>query len=98
MRTSRQAGVGRVGGGAGCVQKLSRQECRASQSVKSQQGALGSRLSSGDYRVIIMGTWSEPVEGRVEASHGEKAGDICGLEKAKSITPGLWDSRRGKRG
>ena len=44
-----------------------------------------------------IGTWSEPVEGREEASQASKAGDINGLEKAKSITPGLWDPERGKR-
>ena len=44
-----------------------------------------------------MGTWSEPVEGREEVSQASKAGDIKGLEKAKSITLGLWDPERGQR-
>ena len=46
--------------------------------------------------MIRMGTWSEPVEGRVEVSQAEKAGDICGLAKAKSIAQGLRSPERGK--
>ena len=47
--------------------------------------------------VMRMGTWSEPVEERDEVTQASKAGDISRLEKAKSITPGLWDPERGKR-
>lgn len=88
-------GEGRAG--AGGVRKAFRQEVKASQSVESQQGVLGSALLSGDNSVIRMGTWSEPVEWRIVASQAEKAGDICGLVKTRSITPGLCGPERGKR-
>ena len=79
------------------MRKLFKRERRASQSVKFQQGVLGSGFSSGEGRVMRIGKWSEPVKGRVEASHAEKAEDICRLAKARSITAGLWDPERGKR-
>ena len=47
--------------------------------------------------MITINTWSEPVEGRDEASQDEKAGVIRGLVKARSITLGLWGLESGKR-
>ena len=70
------AGEGRAR--AGGVRKLSKRGQRASQSLMSQQGVIGSGLSSGADIVIRMGTWSEPVEGSAEASQVEKAGTYVG--------------------
>jgi len=44
-----------------------------------------------------MGVWSEPVEGRVVASHERKAGKICGLAKAMSMALGLCPHVKGNR-
>ena len=79
------------------MQKIWRRGRSVSQSVKSQQGTLGIGLSVGGARVMSMGTWSEPVEGRDVVSQVAKAGDMSGLEKARSIALGLWDPERGKR-
>ena len=56
------------------MQKDWRRERKASQSVGSQQGILGIGLSDGGARVISMGTWSEPVEGRDVVSQAVKGG------------------------
>ena len=82
-------------GGAGGVRKATSRRRRESQSVRSQQGVLGRGVPSGGASVMRMGTWSEPVEGRDEASQDAKAGAIYGLAKARSITPGLCDPERG---
>jgi len=44
-----------------------------------------------------MGAWSDPVEGREDASNERKAGNIYGLGKARSMTLGLWRSVKGNR-
>ena len=44
-----------------------------------------------------MGGWSDPVEGRVDASHLQKAGNICGLAKTMSMALGLWVPVKGNR-
>ena len=76
-------------GGAGGMQKDWRRGSRDSQLARSQQGVLGRGFSVGGASVIRMGTWSEPVEGRVVVSQSTKVGDMSGLAKARSIAPGL---------
>jgi len=68
---------------------------RPGQSASCQRG-LGLWLwGVGGRRVIIMGAWSEPVEGRDDTSQERNAGDICGLAKARSMVPGLWVPEKG---
>ena len=83
--------------GAGGTQNDRRRGPRDSQSARSQQGVLGRGFSVGGERVIRMGTWSEPVEGRVVVSPSWKDGDMSAFAKARSIAPGLWEPERGKR-
>ena len=83
--------------GGGGVPLASRRALNASQSVRSQQSVWCLGLLLGGAKVIRMGKCSETVDGREEVSPASKAGDIRGLEKAKSITPGLWDLEREKR-
>jgi len=47
--------------------------------------------------VIKMEVWSEPVEGRDDASQERKAGNICGLAQARSMLLGLWVPQKGNR-
>ena len=42
-----------------------------------------------------MGTWSDPVEGRVVESQDRKAGRMSGLAKARSMALGLKEPKRG---
>jgi len=44
-----------------------------------------------------MGAWSEPVEGRDDASQERNAASICGLAKAWWMVPGLWGPEKGNR-
>jgi len=44
-----------------------------------------------------MGTWSDPVEGRVDVCHERKAGKINGLANAMSIALGLWVPVKGNQ-
>ena len=46
---------------------------------------------------IQMGAWSDPVEGREDASKELKAGNRCGLAKARSMVLGPWVPGKGKR-
>jgi len=39
---------------------------------------------------INIGAWSDPVEGRDDASQERKAGNICGLAKARWMALALW--------
>ena len=54
-------------------------------------------MGGGGRREIIMGAWSDPVEGRDDASQERKAGNICGLAKARSMALGLWVPVKGNR-
>jgi len=45
--------------------------------------------------VIKMGAWSDPVEGRDDASQERNAAVICGLAKARLIALGLWAPEKG---
>ena len=74
--------------GAGGMQKDWRWGFRVSQLVRSQQGVLGRVFSVEGARVMRMGTWSDPVEGRDVVSHSSKAGAMRGLAKARSIEIG----------
>jgi len=60
---------------------------RVSQSVSVQRGRGGFWFGDGAARVIVIGTWSEPVEGR-EASQLLTRGRRGGFAKARSITEG----------
>ena len=44
-----------------------------------------------------MGAWSDPVEGRDDASQARKAGNMWGLAKAGSMALGLWVPVKGNR-
>jgi len=39
---------------------------------------------------IKIEAWSDPVERRDKASDERKAGNMCGLAKARSMALGLW--------
>ena len=58
-------------------------------------GTGGARTSVGAVRWMRMGTWSDPVEGRVVESHDWKAGRMRGLAKARSMALGLKVPERG---
>ena len=68
---------------------------RRSQSALSHMGRGGARSLVGAVRRIRMGTWSDPVEGRVVASQDWKAGRMRGLAKARSMALGLKVPERG---
>jgi len=44
-----------------------------------------------------MGRWSDAVEGRDDASHVRKAGNICRLAKVMSMALSLWVPVKGTR-
>jgi len=46
---------------------------------------------------IKMGVYSDPVEGREDASQERKAGKISGSAKARSMALGLWVPVKGNR-
>ena len=69
---------------------------RVLQSVLSQLGVGVGGRSSGAKSRIVMGTWSEPVEGRV-ASQFRKKGAAAGFEKEMSRTPGREEESKGNR-
>ena len=52
-------------------------------------------MSVGAERWIRMGTWSDPVEGRVVASQDWKAGRMREFAKARSMALGLKVPERG---
>jgi len=60
---------------------------RVSQSVCAYPGRGGFRFREGVARVIVIGMWSDPVEGR-EASQLFTRGRSGGFPKARSITEG----------
>jgi len=47
--------------------------------------------------VIKIGAWSDPVEGRDDASQEQNAGNLCGLAKGRSMVLGLWAPEKGNR-
>ena len=58
---------------------------RVSQSVSAHRGRAGFWFREGEVRVIVIGMWSEPVEGR-DASQLLISGRRGGFAKARSIT------------
>jgi len=60
---------------------------RMSQSVSAQRGCGGFWFREGAARVIVIGMWSEPVEGR-DASQHLTRGRRGGFAKARSMTEG----------
>jgi len=67
---------------------------KASQSVSAQRSRGGFWFSEGVARVIVIGMWSEPVEGR-EASQLLTRGRRGGFAKARSMTEGRAFPTRG---
>ena len=82
---SRSAGEGPTGAG-GTRKFLIRGES-VSHSVSDHLGRLGLGIRVGWARLIVIGTWSEPVEGR-ETSHHLNNGRRRGFAKARSMTEG----------
>ena len=68
----------------------------AFQSAFSQLGVGAGGRSEGVERSMVMGTWSDPVEGRV-ASQPWKKGNAAGLAKETSRTPGQEEESNGNR-
>jgi len=68
---------------------------RVTQSVSAQRGCGGFRFREGAARVIVIGMWSEPVEGR-EASELLIRGRRGGFAKARSMTEGRELPTKGK--
>ena len=88
--------LGREGmmGGGGTTNEQSGAS-RESQSVSCQLGRGVQGVCEGEARVITIGKWSEPVEGREVVSQLLKAGNMCGFAKARSMTLGLCFPDRG---
>src|SRR5947209_7766425 len=66
------------------------------QSAFSQLGVGAGGRSNGAERSIVMGTWSDPVEGRV-ASQFWKKGKAAGLAKETSRMPEREEESNGNR-
>ena len=79
--------VGEGQGGAGGTQRFLMRGDSVSQSVLDQLGRLGVGINVGGARLIVIGTWLEPVEGR-EISQDLNIGRWRGFAKARSITEG----------
>src|SRR5437879_13653697 len=68
----------------------------AFQSVLSQLGVGGGGHNKGADSSMVMGTWSDPVDGR-EVSQLWKKGAAAGLAKEMSRTPGQVEELKGNR-
>ena len=77
------------------MRRLLIEPSKRSQSALSHIGRGGARSSVGAARWMRMGTWSDPVEGRVVASQDRKAGRMSGLAKARLMALGLKEPERG---
>jgi len=62
---------------------------RFGQSASCQRGLGLSLWEVEGGRVIAMGAWSDPVEGRDDASQERNAENMCGLANARSMALGL---------
>jgi len=82
---SRSAGEGQTG--AGGTRKFLMRGDSGSQSMSDHLGRLGLGIRVGGARLIVIGTWSEPVEGR-ETSRDLNNRRRRGFAKATSITEG----------
>jgi len=85
-----------VSGGGGMSQFFSL-SVRPGVSASCQRGLGLSLWGVGGRRVIAMGAWSDPVEGRDHASQERNAGNMCGLAKTRLMVLGLWVSEKGNR-
>jgi len=85
IHSSSCGGVGHVGA-AGTLKPLTIGSS-VSQSLSAQRGRGCFWFREGAARVIVIGTWSEPVEGR-EASQLLTRGRWGGFAKARSMTEG----------
>ena len=85
-----------VSGGGGTGQFLSL-SVSPGQSASCQRGLGLSLWGEGGRMRIQMGTWSDPVDGRDDASQERKAGNIFGLAKVRSMALGLWVPVKGNR-
>jgi len=52
-------------------------------------------MGGGRSMVIKMLAWSDPVDGRDDASQELNAGNMSGLAKARSMVLGLWGPQKG---
>jgi hypothetical protein len=91
---ARVLAVGLSGGGG--IRKSTSCSPRDCQSRRAQCGTGGGRDILGGDRVITIGTWSEPVDGR-GVSHDCTKGAREGFAKARSRTDGLPTPLKGKR-
>jgi len=91
-QSSKTFGEGHSGGG-GTMKFLMMGES-SFQSVWSHLRGEGAGSEDGEASSIVMGTWSEPVEGR-EVSHPFTKGRSRGLAKVRSITEGRALPERG---
>jgi len=80
-------GDGAPGGGGIC--QFFSLSVSPGQSASCHRGLGLSSWGEGGRREIKMGAWSEPVQGSTDASQERKAGKMCGLVNARSITLGL---------
>ena len=92
--TSKARRVGKVGGGG--TELSFKRGSREGQSVLNQLGLGGGGDRIGWERRIVIGMWSEPVDGR-GVSHDLKKGVRDGEAKARSSTEGLPVPVGGKR-
>ena len=79
--------AGEVQTGAGGTRKLLIRRDSVSQSVSDRLGCLGIGIRVGGARLIVLGTWSELVEGR-ETCHDLNNGRRRAFVKVRSITEG----------
>jgi len=92
IHSSSCRGVGHIGA-AGTLNSLMIGS-KASQSVSAQRSRGGFWLREGVARVIVIGMWSDPVDGR-EASQLLTRGRRRGFAKARSMTEGRAFPTRG---
>src|SRR5205807_6450732 len=71
-------------------------DLRAFQSVLSQLGVGGGGRSNGAESSMVMGTWSDPVDGR-DVSQLWKKGAAAELAKEMSRTPGWVEESKGNQ-
>ena len=89
--------VERVSGGGGTSQSLRLSVLRLGQLASCHCGLGLSQWGEGGQSETKMRAWSDPVEGRHDASHERNAGGLCGLAKASSMADGRWVPVNGNR-
>jgi len=88
-------GGGSVGGG--WINQFLSLSVSPGQSASCQRGLGLSLWGEGGRMEIKMGAWSDPLEGREDASQERKEGNMCGLAKARSMALGQWVPVKGNR-